>query len=182
MLEFLAYGPGKGIALDIPELGLAYLERVGSEGRSHRGDKSDCLGERGGPEDKVGLLGEGIDCIYDKVVFFHLERCGAVGIVNLLQGFDLGLRVDFEKTTAQGFDLGLSYGQAGCHQLTVTVGVTYDIGIDKGETANAAAHQSLGTPGAYSPDSENEHSGILELGEIVLAQQQPGTSLNVHFV
>lgn len=59
MLELVAYGSCKRVALDVPKLGDSYLGRVNLQCRSHRREEKDALmvvGKTGGMEYEMGLV------------------------------------------------------------------------------------------------------------------------------
>ena len=131
-----AHDSGEGVVAYFPELGTLDGEGVGAQGGAHRGEEGDAV-EGGGVEDELYLVLEGVDGIDDVVIVLEVEVVLGVGTVYLLQSGDLSLGVDVEQSLAQGFNLYLANGLAGCHDLTVAVGDADAVGIDDGEMLNA---------------------------------------------
>lgn len=82
--------------------------------------------------------------------------------VNLLQGCDVGIRVDVEQAFPQHLHLGLSDGLGGGHQLSVDVGYADGVAVHDGQMTDAAANQPFGTPAADSAHAEEDHPRVLE--------------------
>ena len=173
-LEAFAQRPCKRTAFHFPEFGTLQPCRIHLPCRSHRRNEAGLCAA--GMAYEVGLFGQGVDGVDNGIVILKVEsrRCGAV--VDHSQRLDLEVRVDLEQTFAQRLHFGASDIGDGSHNLPVDVGDIHTVGVDDGEVSDAAAHQTFGTPTAYSPHSEYDDTALLQALQGLVAEEEGGTA------
>lgn len=135
MAELAAQCGSKGTAFHFPELGDGNLGGIHLEGRTHGGEKGS-IG-LGGTKDEVGFVFKGVNGIDDVVVGGEIEGVGSLGVVNGLDGGDMGGGVDVEEALFEDFDFDLADGGGGGNELAVDIACADAVGIDEGEVLNA---------------------------------------------
>ena len=80
------------------------------------------------------LFGQRVDGINDDVVGVERKAVGIFGIVDVLQGGDLGVGIDGEQTFAQRIDLHAPHVGQGGGELPIDVGHAHTVGIDEGDS------------------------------------------------
>ena len=127
-----------------------------------------------GRQDKVLLANQRVDGVNDAIVRGEVKGIGMFGVVNLLQGRDVGFGVDLLQAALHGFDLALPNRAGGGHELAVAVAQTHPVGIDQGEMPNARTDETLGAPGANAAHAEQDDALACQALQGFGAQQQLG--------
>ena len=91
------------------------------------------FGQSRSTKNKIHLVFKRINGINNKVVFLHVETICCLCLIDFLQAYNIGIRVDFQQSVTQRLHLHLAESFAGCHQLTVTIGDADAVGVNKGE-------------------------------------------------
>ena len=169
-LEAVAQGTSEGVALHLPELGDLDACGVEFQGGTHRREE---LGFRlASHQDEQGFVLERVDGVDDIVIGVETEAVCGVGSEELVNGGDLGSRVDGVQTLTQDIGLHLADGLCGGHQLTVDVAGTDAVGINDGQLLDATSHQTLSTPRANATHAENDDTLLADAPHRLSAQQE----------
>ena len=170
-LEFIAECAGERASGHFPEFGDLDARGVHLEGGPHRGEYGG-LRARGVPQ-QLHLVFEAIDGIDDIVECIQLEFFGIRFFVNVLQRYDVCVRVDFEQAFLEDFYLHLADGLGGGHQLAVHVGDAHAVGIYEHEFLDAAAaHEAFGAPAADSAEPEDDDALFVDVVHHVVPEQE----------
>ena len=169
-LELIAERAGERATGDFPEFGDLDSCGVHLEGCAHR--RENCgLGARGVPQ-QLHLVFEAVDGIDDVVEGVQLEFVRIRFFVDILQCDNVGVRVDFQQAVLEDFNLDLSHGLCGGHQLAVHVGDAHAVGIDKHEFLDAGTHQAFGAPAAHTAETEDDDALLVDVAHHVVSEQE----------
>ena len=135
------------------------------------GGKYRGLGARGVPQ-QLHLVFEAVDSIDDVVECVQLEFVRIRFFVDILESYDVGVRVDFEQTIFQHVHLDLPHGFRSGHQLAVHVGDAHAVRIDKHELLDAGTHEAFGAPTADSSEPEDDDALLVDVAHHVVSEQE----------
>ena len=129
--------------------------------------------------DQRELAGDGVDGVHNIVELGEIEAVLRLGAEEGLVGRDLDVGVDVVDPLFRHIHLIFAHGLAGGDDLAVQVGQADLVVVDEVEGTHAAAGQRLHGIAAHAAHAEHGHTGVVQLGHCLRAQQHLGAGILV---